>query len=153
MDFKPVRQLLVMTALMVLPLGVHAATATAHVSVNIVPITSFAISGSALFSGPKNESGDNSTVHLNASGIDNTARLKIHSDSSHVYDVSVSLPTNSDDEFYRALKIVDSQLTLSEGRLIEKGAHEIEIGGAIEMENSPVDQSQSGYLYIITNFN
>ncbi|MDT8452055.1 MAG: hypothetical protein RQ936_04825 [Gammaproteobacteria bacterium] len=153
MNFTPARQLLMMTALMVLPLGAQAATATAQVSVNIVPITSFAISGSALFSGPRNEPGDKSTVHLDTSGIDNTVRLKIHSDSSHFYDVSVSLPTNSDDEFYRELKIVDSQLTLGQGRPIEKGVHELEVGGAIEMENSPVDQSQSGYVYIITNFN
>ena len=153
MDFQPVRQLLMMAILMALPLGAHAATATAQVSVNIVPITSFAISGSALFSGPKNEPGDNSTVSLNASGNENAARLKIHSDSSQVYGVSVSLPTNSDDEFYRGLKIVDSQLTINHGRMIEKGEHELEIGGEIEMENSTVDQSQSGYVYVVTNFN
>lgn len=153
MDFQPVRQLLMMAILMALPLGAHTATATAQVRVNIVPITSFAISGPALFSGAKNESDDNGSVSLNASGNENAARLKIHSDGSQVYDVSVSLPSNSDDEFYRELKIIGSQLTLSHGRMIEKGEHELEIGGAIEMENSQVDQSQSGYVYINTNFN
>ncbi len=152
MDFKSVRQILMMTALSALPFGVQAASVTAQVSANIVPISSFSISGAALFSGSRNEGTGESTVHLSASGTGDAATLKIHNDSGHAYDVSVSLPTNSDDEFYSELKIVDSQLTLNQASQSEKGEQQLEFGGAIEMENIPEEQSHTGYVYITTNF-
>lgn len=155
MKLKIFKKILPVVMLIMAPVIVEAATATATVTANIVPMTSLGITSSAIFSGLSVNRENNGIASLRTSGSGSAAKLKVQSSQNLVYGISVTQPVGFKDEYNAAhsLRMLDSDFTVSEGGLTEKGERELEFGGVIRMMGKTKSGSIYGSVNITTNYN
>ena len=91
------KNLMLMTGLALTSFQVQAATATTTVSANIVPISSFVMSGSIVLGEKTNNYRQLTQIKANGASIEtssfnteNTAKLKINSSNNTLYEISIS---------------------------------------------------------------
>jgi hypothetical protein len=153
MNIKTLKKVLSVIVISLTPFGSEAATALAQVTANIVPITSFAVTGAAVFSGSTMKHDNKGIVSLSTSGKDSAAKLVVLNSGNFTYDVSISSPAGFTDKTDKTIKIVKSKFNISKGGLTAKGGRELEFGGDIEMLNSQKNGSHYTTVNITTNYN